>query len=293
MSRPLIISLVLVILAVIGYFLLMPGRHELPALQAAAEKAAATASSSSASSQEAGEGPAGAGSSPDASQAAGSDAPSAADAASETGTASTETAEIAGSDDAGNGTTAAATGSDDMTDSEIADAEMAREEAEVASGPGVGAIASALAIGGIAYGPDGGVTISGKAPEGSAIRVLASGREVGETTAGSDGAWSFSPSLDALAPGRYTLKVEQLGEDGNVVAHASTPFQRAEPEAVANLAESGEFIVQPGDSLWSISQRLFNDGSKFERIFEANRDRIDNPDLIYPGQVLKLPPETE
>lgn len=259
MSRPLIISLVLVILAVIGYFLLMPGRHELPALQAAADKATATASasSSSSSSQDAGAGSEDGGSLTGASQASGTDTPAAADAASG------------------------------------ADAEMAREEAEVASGPGVGAVASALAIGGIAYGSDGGVTISGKALEGSTIRVLASGREVGETTAGSDGAWSFSPSLDALAPGRYTLKVEQLGADSAVVAEASTPFQRAEPEAVANLAESGEFIVQPGDSLWSISQRLFNDGSKFERIFEANRDRIDNPDLIYPGQVLKLPPETE
>lgn len=39
----------------------------------------------------------------------------------------------------------------------------------------------------------------------------------------------------------------------------------------------------------SIAKRLYGDGSKWRRIYDANRDVIDDPDLIYPGQRLKIP----
>jgi nucleoid-associated protein YgaU len=49
------------------------------------------------------------------------------------------------------------------------------------------------------------------------------------------------------------------------------------------------YTVQKGDSLSKIAKRQYGDGSKWKALFEANRDIIKNPDLIYPGQVLKLP----
>jgi nucleoid-associated protein YgaU len=48
--------------------------------------------------------------------------------------------------------------------------------------------------------------------------------------------------------------------------------------------------VQAGDSLSKIAKREYGDASKWHAIFEANRDKIKNPDLIHPGQVLTLPP---
>ena len=48
--------------------------------------------------------------------------------------------------------------------------------------------------------------------------------------------------------------------------------------------------VQPGDSLSKIAKREYGDADKWHAIFEANRDKIKNPDLIHPGQVLTLPP---
>jgi nucleoid-associated protein YgaU len=48
--------------------------------------------------------------------------------------------------------------------------------------------------------------------------------------------------------------------------------------------------VQPGDSLSKIAKREYGDANKWHAIFDANRDRIRNPDLIQPGQVLTLPP---
>jgi nucleoid-associated protein YgaU len=50
--------------------------------------------------------------------------------------------------------------------------------------------------------------------------------------------------------------------------------------------------VQAGDSLSKIAKRELGDANKWQAIYEANRDKIKNPDLIHPGQVLTLPPTT-
>ncbi len=54
---------------------------------------------------------------------------------------------------------------------------------------------------------------------------------------------------------------------------------------------SGEqtYTVKKGDSLSKIAKRVYGDAQQWRKIHEANRDIIENPDLIHPGQVLKLP----
>ena len=47
--------------------------------------------------------------------------------------------------------------------------------------------------------------------------------------------------------------------------------------------------VQPGNTLWAIARERYGEGIMYVMVFEANRDRIRNPDLIYPGQVFVLP----
>jgi len=47
--------------------------------------------------------------------------------------------------------------------------------------------------------------------------------------------------------------------------------------------------VAEGETLSSIAQQYFGDASSATRIFEANQDKLDNPDLIYPGQELAIP----
>ncbi len=47
--------------------------------------------------------------------------------------------------------------------------------------------------------------------------------------------------------------------------------------------------VQPGFTLWGIAQGQWGDGVLYVQVFEANRDRIKDPDLIYPGQVFVMP----
>ncbi|MBI3893398.1 MAG: LysM peptidoglycan-binding domain-containing protein [Candidatus Wallbacteria bacterium] len=56
-----------------------------------------------------------------------------------------------------------------------------------------------------------------------------------------------------------------------------------------NLVESTTYTVKPGDTLYGIALQFFGDGFRWPDIFNANRDQIENPDLIFPGQVFKIP----
>jgi nucleoid-associated protein YgaU len=49
------------------------------------------------------------------------------------------------------------------------------------------------------------------------------------------------------------------------------------------------YTVKKGDTLSAIAQHHYGKASRWHAIFDANRDQLDNPDLIKPGQVLKLP----
>lgn len=49
------------------------------------------------------------------------------------------------------------------------------------------------------------------------------------------------------------------------------------------------YTVKTGDTLWGIAEQFYKDGDMWDIIFEANRDKIEDPKLIFPGQVLKIP----
>lgn len=60
-------------------------------------------------------------------------------------------------------------------------------------------------------------------------------------------------------------------------------------EVADDSDESDLHVVQSGDTLWAIASEHYNDGNKYPVIFEANRPMLKDPDLIYPGQVLRIP----
>ena len=51
----------------------------------------------------------------------------------------------------------------------------------------------------------------------------------------------------------------------------------------------GRVVIQPGNNLWRISRVLYGKGEKYTVLYEANKDQIRNPDLIYPGQIFQTP----
>jgi len=59
---------------------------------------------------------------------------------------------------------------------------------------------------------------------------------------------------------------------------------------VVEPAEEADFhTVAPGDTLWAVAEKIYGDGSRYTEIFEANRPMLSDPDLIFPGQVLRCP----
>ena len=60
--------------------------------------------------------------------------------------------------------------------------------------------------------------------------------------------------------------------------------------STAPADQEKSYTVQSGDSLSKIAKHVYGDANKWHAIFDANRDKIKNPDLIQPGQVLTLPP---
>lgn len=74
---------------------------------------------------------------------------------------------------------------------------------------------------------------------------------------------------------------------GNVKGGSSTTSPKSEPPVAQ--ARYSEYLVVKGDSLSLIAQRVYGDMHAWRRIYDANRDIIDDPDRIHPGQVLKIP----
>ncbi|MEL7462532.1 MAG: peptidoglycan-binding protein LysM [Pseudomonadota bacterium] len=73
---------------------------------------------------------------------------------------------------------------------------------------------------------------------------------------------------------------------GNVAGVAEVE-DAIEPEEVAPAAVF--HTVEKGDTLWAVSSKAYGDGSKYMKIFEANKPMLSDPDKIYPGQVLRIP----
>jgi nucleoid-associated protein YgaU len=101
-----------------------------------------------------------------------------------------------------------------------------------------------------------------------------------------------------------TLNMIGLAEPPRPEPPAEEPtvaFDSVEPQETVNIdiapdgsrVDEGTVIyeVVAGDTLGAIAQRFYGKSSRYMKIFEANRDILDNPDLIKVGQKLKIPKE--
>ena len=80
----------------------------------------------------------------------------------------------------------------------------------------------------------------------------------------------------------------QSGSSTTAPAPEAPRTPTVEPTSGTSGADQS-YTVVAGDSLSRIAKRFYGDANKWPRIHEANRDQIKNPDLIHPGQRLRIP----
>jgi nucleoid-associated protein YgaU len=156
------------------------------------------------------------------------------------------------------------------------------------------AITDQLALDSIAYDPFGNVTVGGRSSPSGLVRFYVNNEAISAAKTNKEGYWETD--LSDIVPGTYTLRIDQLSLKGDVISRLESPFKREDREKLAKLiapstspARINIITVQPGNTLWAIARKRYGDGLLYVRVFEANRDKIKDPDLIYPGQLFDLP----
>lgn len=171
------------------------------------------------------------------------------------------------------------------------------------------------------YDAAGNIVFSGRSLPGAAVRLYVDNSIAGEVKSDDGGKWSFT-GTSAVTPGTHTLRADALATDGTVSSRVELPFMREQAAAVAAAApapavveppkvdatpapaavaiveptpaapvekQPTKIVIQPGNNLWTISRNIYGYGRNYTVIYEANKDQIRNPRLIYPGQIITAP----
>ena len=96
--------------------------------------------------------------------------------------------------------------------------------------------------------------------------------------------FDFIVSVKLLQYRDYRTKLSEiLNVNGKEVVEKQS--KREEDHAPS----ASSYTVIKGDTLWGIAKRYYGDGSLYTKIAAANSEKISNPNLIFPGQVLIIP----
>ena len=135
----------------------------------------------------------------------------------------------------------------------------------------------------IDYGATGDVIIKGRANADGRVRVsIKDGTPIESPI--TDGAWQVS--LPDVAVGEHGLLVEALDETNTITATIDSTLNRVSPQTADG---NRQVTIQAGDHLWALAYESYGDGLRYLQIFEANKELIQNPDLIFPGQIFNIP----
>lgn len=161
----------------------------------------------------------------------------------------------------------------------------------ILQGPGAGAGAR-LSLDLASIDSSGAVTLSGHAPPNATLQIYLDNKSLGRVVADAQGRWTLSPQ-EHVDVGSYTLRLDELKEDGQVATRIEVPFVRGAAVAEGggvdtDPANPAHVMVKKGDSLWRIARTISGRGMAYLTIYEANKSQIRDPNLIYPGQVFQV-----
>ena len=138
----------------------------------------------------------------------------------------------------------------------------------------------------ISYTANSSTELAGRARLAYSVRIYLNNKLESEAKVSESGAWKAA--LSDVQAGVYTLRLDEVSENGKVEGRLELPFKREE-EALIQAMGGGSITVHPGNSLWRIARKYYGKGIQYVEIFERNSHLIRDPDLIYPGQIFSLP----
>ncbi len=98
-----------------------------------------------------------------------------------------------------------------------------------------------------------------------------------------------APEANASTTGGGAAGSSGQGSDVTIVSRTSGVGGTSSTGAVGEGAGTSVVVIARGDNLWSIARKIYGQGVRHTMIFEANKNQIGNPNLIYPGQVFTIP----
>jgi nucleoid-associated protein YgaU len=144
------------------------------------------------------------------------------------------------------------------------------------------------------------LTLSARSPDGTeALSKRGVKVTVSDTGASSRTAQSLAeyvPESTSQARSRSQLPLQAAKPQANAAsqpAQANPGSSASEESSPAVAPRNLTKVVSRGDSLWRISRITYGDGTRYAIVYQANRDRIRDPNLIHPGQILVLPIERQ
>ncbi|MBC7906312.1 MAG: hypothetical protein H7Y60_06130 [Rhodospirillaceae bacterium] len=123
--------------------------------------------------------------------------------------------------------------------------------------------------------------MGGRAQPGALIHIYMDNKFLGRVQTDAEGGWR----LAVKAVQGHTLRADMVEDKGKVLARLEVPLEPEPP-----MAQGGEtVVVEQGASLWKIARRLYGSGPQSTVIYQPSKDRMRDPDRIYPGQVFQVP----
>ena len=96
-------------------------------------------------------------------------------------------------------------------------------------------------------------------------------------------------SLELKQYREYSTKTVEITIKQAKTTVKKTTTRSTSTSSSTTSSSSTTYTVKKGDCLWNIAKKFYGSGSKYTVIYNANKDKISNPNLIYPGQVLTIP----
>ncbi len=132
------------------------------------------------------------------------------------------------------------------------------------------------------------IRIGGRGAAGAVVRLYVDNVDTASAPIMANG--SFNADLAGVSAGDHTLRADQLDASGKVTSRYEMQITKAAPEALAAAAPEPVVVqIATGATLWAIAEATLGDGLLYIQVYEANKDKIKDPNLIYPGQVFTIP----